>query len=116
MWKVTRYLDALSQSPHRLGPAGTKTHTHSRRPWGPLDRATNQPRQKSLNGLAMNITISGPRPEPRSDGNLKSPRRCSRGLFASSTKHSAEHARDEELALHADNITPKEAVVRRLQA
>src|SRR5262249_16873888 len=57
MWKVTRYLDALSQSPHRLGPAGTKTHTHSRRPWGPLDRATNQPRQKSLNGLAMNITI-----------------------------------------------------------
>src|SRR5262249_37416341 len=57
MWKVTRYLDALSQSPHRLGPAGTKTHTHSRRPWGPLDRATNQPRQKSLNGLARNITI-----------------------------------------------------------
>src|SRR5215470_17711299 len=57
MWKVTRYLDALGQSPHRLAPAGTKTHTHSRRPWGPLDRATNQPRQKSLNGLAMNITI-----------------------------------------------------------
>src|SRR5262249_13308462 len=31
MWKVTRYLDALSQSPHGLGPAGTKPHSDSRR-------------------------------------------------------------------------------------
>src|SRR5260221_4951116 len=58
MWKVTRYLDLLSQSPHRLGPVGP---THSHRPWGLLDRATNQSLQKSLNrcGVVAGLRLTG---------------------------------------------------------
>src|SRR5262245_6615485 len=61
MWKVTRYLDPLSQSPHRLGPAGTNPKripvVHGDCWTGPLIRKSGcrKPRDRRL------IDIEGPR-------------------------------------------------------